>query len=621
MKSMLTNRQKEIASMLLNCEKPLLYRELADKCSVSLRTIKSDMKQVKYWFKKHQVDLQSQPVKGLWITNLNEKEKMKIYHKLLLETVDEEIWGEEGRIRRIVLLLSLHPRKYITAEFLADQLLVSKQTIYKDMKKVEKHLAENNITLKIFPRKGYTIAGEEVDIRQHAEYLLTYKIVIEESYRPEVYVKFKEELTSFSPDMKKVVLLIDEILMKSIKQSLVGYHPASVKIFTLFTRLVISVCRVTKENAIQLGRNNDEIDMSMSTFAMFVYAVANDVFEHFSLEITNDEFIYIYRNALLNNHNEDLIEMTNNIIHYVSRRLSIPFYNDSTLQTNLLSHFSNKFTEENAILLENNPFMEDLKTKHDYLYHPVKTACEKYIESHNFTSEMISSFVTLHFLVSMETTFENKKPLKALYVCASGRGVARVIKNRVEKEVPRIRIIQYCGLDDLEEIMEKDTFDIIISVFPIETAIPTIWVDPVPSESNIKELKNKVSELTGDNQVIAQQIINKGESSIDDPEEYSRAVILEAMELYLGIKQAFKGRIKHKMEDAFLMHVFLMVHRIKFRMEYDHLVNTSFIETEDYRKVDEVFKKQGLQANADEKKAILFYIEKEEASCGKGYHY
>ena len=66
---------------------------------------------------------------------------------------------------------------------------------------------------------------------------------------------------------------------------------------------------------------------------------------------------------------------------------------------------------------------------------------------------------------------------------------------------------------------------------------------------------------------------------------------------------------------------FLMVNRIKFRMEYDHLVNTSFIETEDYRKVDEVFKKQGLQANADEKKAILFYIEKEEASCGKGYHY
>lgn len=620
---MLTNRQKEIASMLLNCEKPLLYRELADKCSVSLRTIKSDMKDVKDWFKRHHVDLQAQPVKGLWITNLNEKEKMKIYHKLLLETVDEEIWGEEGRIRRIVLLLSLHPSRYITAGLLADQLLVSKQTIYKDIKKVRKYLAENDLTLEVYPRKGYTILGKEVDIRQRAEYLLTYKIVIEESYRPEIYLKFKEELISLSPNIEEIVLLIDEILMRAIKQSWVEYTPASVKVFTLFTRLVISICRVIKENVIQLGRNNDEIDITMSEFAMFAHAAANEVFEQFNIEITHDEFIYIYRNALLNNHNENLIEMTNNIIHYVSRRLSIPFYNDGTLQTSLLAHFSNKFTEENAILLENNPFIEDLKTKHDFLFHSVKKACEKYIESHNFTSEMISSFVTLHFLISMETTFENKKPLKALYVCASGRGVARVVKNRVEKEVQQIRIVQYCGLDDLEEVMEKDTFDIIISVFPIETAKPTIWVDPVPSESNIREIKTKVSELTGEDQLIthSQQIFRQAEGHIDNPEESSREVILEAMELYMEIKQTFHGRIKHKMKDAFLIHILLMVHRIKFRMEYDHLVNTSFIETEDYLKVDEVFKKQGLKANTDEKKAILFYIEKEEMNSERGHHY
>src|SRR5699024_4401612 len=145
--SMLTNRQKEIAFILLNNEQPLLYRELAEKCSVSLRTIKSDMKEVKYWFKKHQVELHSQPNKGLWLSNLNENEKVKIHYKLLLESADEEIWGEEGRIRRIILLLSLHPSKYVTAEFLAEQLFVSKQTIYKDMKKVGKYLAENNLTL------------------------------------------------------------------------------------------------------------------------------------------------------------------------------------------------------------------------------------------------------------------------------------------------------------------------------------------------------------------------------------------------------------------------------------------------------------------------------------------
>jgi transcriptional antiterminator len=610
---MLTNRQKEIAFMLLNNEQPLLYRELAEKCFVSLRTIKSDMKEVKHWFKKHHVNLQSQPNKGVWVSTLNENEKVKIHHKLLMESADEEIWGEEGRIRRIILLLSLHPTKYVTAEFLADQLLVSKQTIYKDMKKVEKYLAENNLTLTVIPRKGYTINGEEVDIRQQAEYLLTYKIVIEESYKPEIYLKFKEELISFSATIKSMVALVDEVLRKAVNQlSMEKYKPTSVENFTLFVRLVISICRVTKEDAIELGNSNAEIDKSLSKFATFAYTVSNEVFEQSSIEITNDEFTYIYRNALLNNRHEDLIEITNNIIRYVSKKLSIPFYNDSTLQSNLLSHFSNKFTEENAILLENNPFMEDLKTKHDYLYHPVKKACEKYIQ-HNLPSEIISSFVTLHFLVSLETIFANNKPLKALYVCASGRGVARVVKNRVEREVPQIRVIQYCGLDDLEEVTDNYTFDLIISVFPIETTTPTVWVEPVPSERNIRELKKKVSELTGDNQLFLQQFTKMNEDNDnDDAEEYSREVILKAMELYLELKQEFQGRIKHKMEDAFLMHIFLMVHRIKFSMEYDHLVNASFIETNDYRTIDEIFKRQSLHANKDEKKAILFYIEKED---------
>ncbi len=606
---MLTNRQKEVALILLNSEQPLFYRELAEKCAVSLRTMKSDMKEVKYWFKKHDVDLQSQPNKGLWIGKLNEQEKVTIHHELLLETVDEDIWGEEGRIRRIILLLNLQPREYLTAEFSANQLLVSKQTIYKDMKKVNQYLP-SNLTLNVLPRKGYTITGEEVDIRQQVEYLLTYKGMMEDSHKPELYSSFKQELASYSPAIKSVVQLVDDVLKKEMHQLSMEFKPSSVETFTLFIRLVISICRVKKQKTIQLGSNHEEIDKSLSNFAAFAYTVSSKAFEQSNLEITNDEFIYIYRNALLNNQHENLIDITNHIIDYVSRKLSIPFYNDSTLQSNLLFHLSNKFTEDNAILLENNPFMEDLKTKHGYLYHPVKQACEKFMQ-HNLPSEVISSFVTLHFLVSLETNFTNSTPLKALYVCASGRGVARVVKNHVEKEVPQIKVTQYCGLDDLEEVTKIETFDLIISVFPIETATPTVWVEPVPTERNIRELRNKVSELTGEGQLPLERITTMNEDNHCNPEELSREIILEAMELYLELKQTFHGRIKQNMEDAFLMHIFLMVHRIKFSMEYDHLVNTPFIETSDYLKIDNIFKKQGIHTGVDEKKAILFYIEKE----------
>lgn len=608
---MLTNRQREIALILLSNEQNLFYKEIAERFSVSLRTIKSDMQEVKKWFLKNKVDIKSKPNKGIVISKLDEKKKIEIYHTLLSLSVDEEIWSIEARIRRIILMLILHSSKYMTAEFLANQLLVSEQTIYKDMKKVKEYLKNNNIIFLSLPRKGYTISGDEVNIRQYAEYLLTNKKIMEDSYKVDVYLKYKEELSSLSLDIEKTVQLVHQKLQKTISQSLINYKPTSVELFTLFIRLVISICRVLKGKIIQLESYSNEFNASLTNFATFTYFVADRTFEQSDLQITKDEFIYIYRNALLNNQQENLLEITNNIIHYVSEKLSVPFYNDSTLKTNLYSHFLDKFAEENAILLENNPFMEDIKSQYNYLYYPVKEACQKYIQFPNLSVKMISSFVTLHFLVSLETTFSNNKFLKALYVCASGKGVARVIKNRVEKEVPQIRIIQFCGLDDFDKVIKKRTFDLIISVFPLEIKIPTVWVDPVPSAENIKELKNIVSNLIGNEHCIPSPDMYTNIRS-NDLEELSREIILEAMELYLALKQTFKGRIRQNMEETFLMHIFLMVHRIKFSMDYDHLINTFFIKTDDYQKVDAIFKKQGIKASSDEKKAILFYIEKEE---------
>lgn len=606
---MLTNRQRKIAMTMLDITEPLALKDLAEQFSVSLSTIKADVKEVKLWFQKNNVEILSKPNKGIWVANITEKSKIKVHHQLLVEFVDEEVWGEEVRVRRIILLLSLHPTKYITAEFIANQLLVSKQTVYKDMKEVESFLNGNDLSLSIIARKGYAISGKEIDIRQQVEYLLTNNIVMEDSYWENIHFKIKQEFSSLSNEIQNIVESVHEKLIHQCESSL-NYEPSTLEKFTLFVRLVISISRVMKDEQIQLYSPN-KIDQCLSRFAAFAYIVTSDVFQSNSYRLTNEEFNYIYRNAL-NTHQDNAIDTTNEIISYVSEKLSIPFYEDSTLQSNLLSHLSNKFTNENAILFENNPFMEDLKTKYDYIYQPVKEACEKYIYFHSLSAELSSSFITLHFLVSLETTFSNHQPLKALYVCASGRGVARVVKNRVEQEVPEVKVVHYCGLDDLELALKSQSFDLVISVFPIESELPTIWVEPVPSPKNIEELKAKVKELFGDKHDQSPACDRMIDKIDNDPERLSREVILKGMELYLDLKRIFQGRIKHNMDDAFLMHVLLMVHRVQFSMEYDHLINTNFSVTEDYKRVDELFKTQGLNASLDEKKAILFYVEKED---------
>ncbi|MFB1051505.1 transcription antiterminator [Paraliobacillus sp. JSM ZJ581] len=610
---MLTKRQKEIVTIFINEDNPILIKDLACKFSVSIRTIKSDIKKLKSWLETRNITVYSKPNKGVWLGELEEKEKLEVHQKILMEPVDDDIWGVEGRVKRIILLLSLHPDKYITADYLANQLLVSINTVYKDIKRVDKLLDENDLHLSRYPRKGYAMIGSEVDIRQYTESLLTRTIMIDEQRKKDSYKHLKSDLLELSNDMSYTVELVSEELSRYDDNN-IGYKPTTIEYLTLFIRLFIALSRIRKGNRIQnKGQKwNGYMDLSCTKFSSYAYNVTENVFQTAGCEVDTSEFHYIYRNALHNNEVDSVIELTNNIISYVSENLSIPFYEDSKLHSNLLVHLSSRFTEEHAVLLEKNPFMESLKADHPLLVQYVRNACEKYLFGRqNVPSEMISSFIALHFLVSLETTFSYSKLLKALYVCASGRGVARVVKNRLEKEIPQVRVVQYCGMDEVEEVIHKQKFDLVISVFPIHIDIPTVWVESVPTQKNIEEVKKQVFKLSGGEYIPVYSAAPSSEES-NDPEVISRDIIIKSMELYVSLKEAFKGRIKERMEDAFLMHIFFMVHRLRFGMEYDYLVNTSFSRTDDYHKIDELFCKYNINASPDEKKAILFYIEKGE---------
>lgn len=613
MSLLLTKRQKEIVTILINEDNPIIIRDLAANFSVSIRTIKSDIKKIKSWLGMKNITFHSQPNKGVWLGELEEKEKLEVHQKLLMEPVNDDVWGVEGRIKRIILLLCLHPEKYITADYLANQLLVSINTVYKDIKKVDKLLAENDLHLSRYPRKGYSITGSEVNIRQYTEYLLTSTIVIDELRKRDIFKNLKSDLLALSSDTKYTAELVSEKLRRYDDNN-IGYRPTTIEYLTLFIRLFIALSRIQKGNRIQnKGQKWDgNVDLSYSKFSSYAYNVTEDVFQAAGYEVDISEFHYIYRNALQNSEEGSVIELTNKIISYVSENLSIPFYEDTKLQGNLHVHLSSRFTEDHAVLLEKNPFMESLKADHPLLFQYVRNACEKYlIGRQKVSNEMISSFIALHFLVSLETTFSFSKPLKALYVCASGRGVARVVKNRLEKEIPQVRVVQYCGMDEIEKVINNQKFDLVISVFPIDIDIPTVWVESVPTQKNIEEVKKRALELSGGEfPPVYNTVLNTEESN--DPEAISRNIIIKSMELYVSLKEAFKGRIKENMEDAFLMHIFLMVHRLRFSMEYDYLVNTSFTKTDDYHKIDELFRKHNIKASSDEKKAILFYIEKGE---------
>ena len=77
----------------------------------------------------------------------------------------------------IFQLLSV--KGYLTAQQLADELLVSRNTIVSDLEQVERLLQAYDLTLIRQARQGFTISGEESNVRLLMEFITqkrTYRI-------------------------------------------------------------------------------------------------------------------------------------------------------------------------------------------------------------------------------------------------------------------------------------------------------------------------------------------------------------------------------------------------------------------------------------------------------------
>lgn len=608
---MITLREKLIIAHLIKRGNPTTSNQLAKKFAVSNRTIKNDIRKLREWLKGHDVSIQSQTNKGYWIHFSNKTSELYFHQMLMTELESEEKWSASGRTNRFILLLCLHPEKVLTALQLAEALSVSRNTILNGISEVERVLKQRNVSLQKSSGTGYEITGEELAIRQTIESILLLNNDQELTYRNISVEKVKHKLLSLPEGIHPYIQLVFEM----IDAESMDYQPTRSEKYTLYIRILISLCRVVKQKRIKVEEDNVLPGKNVSPLAKYTYRKMDKIYLKVGQVLTEAEFYYVYRNLVKRHRPEMLSDYTNRIINFVSEKEGIPFYLDPALQTNLFNHLSIKFDDNHIKLLEVNPFIEELKKQHANLFEHVQEACMKYLQQGLITHpEFFASFVSLHFLVSMESKFHSQSPIKALYVCASGGGVARIIKNRVEKEIPTLQVTRYCGLDEVEEVLANENYDIVISIFPIIIEHPMILVEPVLTSRNIREIKQLLDQLrmkVNNDATKEIELSQRKHISPMDAESVSLEVIIQGMEFYLYMKDSLGDSVKPSLEDAFLTHIFLMQHRIYFEQEYDDFIDSKKYLNERFKMVKEILDKYGMSVPSNEIQAITYYLEDE----------
>ncbi|MEQ4551821.1 transcriptional antiterminator, partial [Weissella sp. GP1] len=207
-----------------------------------------------------------------------------------------------------------------------------------------------------------------------------------------------------------------------------------------------------------------------------------------------------------------------------------------------------------------------------------------------------------------------------VYICSTGLGVTSLIKQKINEELNNITIVAFASVLNAQEMIATKDPDLVISIFPINGIDrPFIKVHPLPTEQDLKKIQQIIKKILASSNQQERHNLNLRETSInkDTLEDFSKELILKAYTIYERLLVILEAELIQEYREAFLLHVFLMVHRITFDQQYmaeGRQVDQIILDKGTLvGKIEAVFAENNLGINQSEISALFSYI-KEGAS-------
>ncbi|MGX7376746.1 BglG family transcription antiterminator [Carnobacterium maltaromaticum] len=170
---------------------------------------------------------------------------------------------------------------------------------------------------------------------------------------------------------------------------------------------------------------------------------------------------HIQRDIFLENYDVELSFKIKELIHLVSTRIEWDFSHDTTLFYDLMAHLSAALKRSVAPIPQmNNPLLEKIKIKYTELYQILEESLASVFPETVFLLNEVA-YIVIHFASTYEKKSKTKK-LSVLVICSSGIGTAKILENRLKKNIPEINEVLISRIAQLDSL-ELGSFDLILS--------------------------------------------------------------------------------------------------------------------------------------------------------------
>ena len=586
----ISKREKEIIEVLLEQKNGVTVNYLSDELKVSNRTIYRELSSLESTLAKYQIKLIRESDIGYRLVG-----KPALFKELQqhLSASPEELTAQQRQSMLVIKLLM--QEKEVKMESLAMDLQVSISTIQADLISIEEVFKAYKIDIERKKAKGIQAVASESSRRLIISGLIHSEINEYDFFQlmeNETKGDAKEWEVSQNPFLKQLSKEDLYHVYAVVKQF--GQHYFDEVTDSQLQRLVILLCisimRLREGHQIHsFGATTLLADSDQTKSIETATAVYDFMQKLYGIAITKEEIQFLglqiqglnvpLRNDFLSEeYDTDLGYKVRELIRLVSNELDWNFNQDETLFHDLLAHISAAIKRAIAPMPEsNNPLLEKILMQYSDLSSSVKEKLTHIFPMIHFLPNEIV-YIVIHFASAFERQ-PKVQELKALVICSSGVGTAKILESRIRKYIPEITTIEISRISKLHRI-DFDEYDLILSTIFLQ-GFETEYkvVTPLLMDNEIKSIQLYIRQIISEKKKSKEKnekiILTNQKDESEFKEYYQKMSIANEILESFDVQQTVVSQelrpvisaICKNLEDRVLTYSDRIVHKLMDRME------------------------------------------------------
>ncbi|WP_176461583.1 BglG family transcription antiterminator [Anaeromicrobium sediminis] len=496
------------SSSILNhiCESSHLVslKELSKKYNISERSIRYDFKKINQWLQnKNMACLQIVHGKGI---DLDPNYKKSIQSELTNISPYYYVNSSNER-KKIIALRLLNAPTPLTIKYLERELLVSKNTILKELKDLKDWFEKRELKLVSKPHVGYYLMGEENKKRRFVKELMTE--ILNKDMAIDIIGGINNECVIDNGVYKEIKNIFKDIDINFIEECIKCAEDFLEREFTynahinLVTHLAIAIKRLQNNKKIIMDEENirriekfNEIEIGK--------IICEKIEKRFNISIPLAEVAYltmhligsnVHKDFKLNNNDTLVSQLVLYLISEFEQRYKMTIVDKLSLVNNLTLHLRPALYRMKFNVLIENPLLSEIKEKYKDIYNITHSIFKDFENTYEIqVNEHEIAYITIHFAAAIHAQKNNiKTRVKVLIVCGSGIGTAKLLETQLKLKFPALKIIDTISVFDCPKYDERHA-DFIISTLHIpENKIPIIRVSSLLNNHDCRLIENTLN--------------------------------------------------------------------------------------------------------------------------------